>query len=70
MIRTTEDEFFIEPLEKGKQKEEEEGRIHVIYKRSIAKKVMPEDFPNRSGEAKMTLQICKAGFTCYFLYTI
>lgn len=50
MIRTTEDEFFIEPLEKGKQKEEEEeeGRIHVIYKRSIAKKVMPEDFPNRS----------------------
>ncbi|KAG8593270.1 hypothetical protein GDO81_000775 [Engystomops pustulosus] len=48
MIRTTEDEFFIEPLEKGKQKEEEEGRVHVIYKRSTAKKVMPEDIPNRS----------------------
>ncbi|XP_066430166.1 A disintegrin and metalloproteinase with thrombospondin motifs 3 isoform X3 [Eleutherodactylus coqui] len=48
MIRTTEDEYFIEPLEKGKQKEEEEGRIHVIYKRSTAKKVLPDDIPNRS----------------------
>ncbi|XP_056423957.1 A disintegrin and metalloproteinase with thrombospondin motifs 3 isoform X2 [Hyla sarda] len=47
MIRTTDDEFFIEPLEKGKQKEEEEGRIHVIYKRST-KKRLPEDIPNRS----------------------
>ncbi|XP_075058445.1 A disintegrin and metalloproteinase with thrombospondin motifs 3 isoform X3 [Mixophyes fleayi] len=48
MIRTKEDEFFIEPLEKGKQLEEEKGRIHVIYKRSTAKKVLPEDIPNRS----------------------
>ncbi|XP_053112779.1 A disintegrin and metalloproteinase with thrombospondin motifs 3 isoform X2 [Hemicordylus capensis] len=34
MIRTGGDEFFIEPLEKGKQMEEERGRIHVVYKRS------------------------------------
>lgn len=50
MIRTTEDEFFIEPLEKGKQKDEEEGRIHVIYKRSTAKKALPEDITSRSGQ--------------------
>ncbi|KAM4678597.1 A disintegrin and metalloproteinase with thrombospondin motifs 2-like [Discoglossus pictus] len=33
MIRTDKDEFFIEPLEKGKQ-EEESGRTHVVYRRS------------------------------------
>ncbi|XP_019389517.1 PREDICTED: A disintegrin and metalloproteinase with thrombospondin motifs 3 [Crocodylus porosus] len=34
MIRTDKDEYFIEPLEKGKQMEEEKGRIHVVYRRS------------------------------------
>nr|XP_056711754.1 A disintegrin and metalloproteinase with thrombospondin motifs 3 [Euleptes europaea] len=34
MIRTDEDEYFIEPLEKGKQAEEESGRVHVVYRRS------------------------------------
>uniref|UniRef100_A0A8C6Y7F7 ADAM metallopeptidase with thrombospondin type 1 motif 2 n=1 Tax=Naja naja TaxID=35670 RepID=A0A8C6Y7F7_NAJNA len=33
MIRTDKDEYFIEPLQKGKQ-EEEEGRTHVVYRRT------------------------------------
>ncbi|XP_054248259.1 A disintegrin and metalloproteinase with thrombospondin motifs 3 [Indicator indicator] len=36
MIRTDEDEYFIEPLERGKQMEEEKGRIHLVYRRSAA----------------------------------
>ncbi|XP_030305863.1 A disintegrin and metalloproteinase with thrombospondin motifs 3 [Calypte anna] len=34
MIRTDKDEYFIEPLERGKQEEEEKGRIHMVYRRS------------------------------------
>ncbi|XP_065541313.1 A disintegrin and metalloproteinase with thrombospondin motifs 3 isoform X1 [Lathamus discolor] len=34
MIRTNKDEYFIEPLERGKQMEEEKGRIHMVYRRS------------------------------------
>ncbi|NXE79864.1 ATS2 metalloproteinase, partial [Cochlearius cochlearius] len=42
MIRTDKDEFFIEPLEKGAQEEEEgEGRTHVVYRRAAAKKQLP-----------------------------
>ncbi|KFV64727.1 A disintegrin and metalloproteinase with thrombospondin motifs 3, partial [Dryobates pubescens] len=36
MIRTDEDEYFIEPLERGKQMEEEKGRIHLVYRRAAA----------------------------------
>ncbi|XP_053559303.1 A disintegrin and metalloproteinase with thrombospondin motifs 3 [Bombina bombina] len=50
MIRTNEDEYFIEPLEKGKQTEEEKGRIHVIYKRSTAKQVSLDE-PQTTPEA-------------------
>ncbi|XP_075606959.1 A disintegrin and metalloproteinase with thrombospondin motifs 3 isoform X3 [Balearica regulorum gibbericeps] len=34
MIRTDKDEYFIEPLERGKQMEEEKGRVHMVYRRS------------------------------------
>nr|XP_045017115.1 A disintegrin and metalloproteinase with thrombospondin motifs 3 isoform X3 [Jaculus jaculus] len=34
MIKSDNEEYFIEPLERGKQMEEEKGRIHVVYKRS------------------------------------
>lgn len=34
MIRTDSDEYFIEPLEKGAQDLEDEGRVHVVYRRS------------------------------------
>ncbi|XP_042534317.1 A disintegrin and metalloproteinase with thrombospondin motifs 3 [Dipodomys spectabilis] len=36
MIKSGNEEYFIEPLERGKQMEEERGRIHVVYKRSAA----------------------------------
>lgn len=43
MIRTDQGEFFIEPLEKGKQAEEEEkGRVHVVYRRSAVQVSHPE----------------------------
>uniref|UniRef100_A0AAY5EV95 ADAM metallopeptidase with thrombospondin type 1 motif, 14 n=1 Tax=Electrophorus electricus TaxID=8005 RepID=A0AAY5EV95_ELEEL len=34
LIRTDNGEFFIEPLEKGQQKGEVKGRVHVVYRRS------------------------------------
>lgn len=34
MIRTVSDEYFIEPLERGTQDLEDEGRVHVVYRRS------------------------------------
>lgn len=34
MIRTDSSEFFIEPLERGRQDDEENGRAHVVYRRS------------------------------------
>uniref|UniRef100_A0A8C5GVS3 ADAM metallopeptidase with thrombospondin type 1 motif, 3 n=1 Tax=Gouania willdenowi TaxID=441366 RepID=A0A8C5GVS3_GOUWI len=34
MIRTDSDEYFIEPLEKGTQDLEDQGRVHVVYRRS------------------------------------
>ncbi|CAG07772.1 unnamed protein product, partial [Tetraodon nigroviridis] len=34
MIRTDSDEYFIEPLERGTQDLEEEGRVHLVYRRS------------------------------------
>ncbi|XP_069609404.1 A disintegrin and metalloproteinase with thrombospondin motifs 14 [Ranitomeya imitator] len=34
MIRTDSSEFFIEPLERGRQEDEENGRTHVVYRRS------------------------------------
>ncbi|XP_062976895.1 A disintegrin and metalloproteinase with thrombospondin motifs 2 [Elgaria multicarinata webbii] len=45
MIRTDKDEFFIEPLQKGKQ-EEEEGRTHLVYRRAAAKKTLPSELPD------------------------
>lgn len=34
MIRTDSDEYFIEPLERGTQELEDQGRVHVVYRRS------------------------------------
>ncbi|XP_077417122.1 A disintegrin and metalloproteinase with thrombospondin motifs 3 isoform X4 [Vanacampus margaritifer] len=34
MIRTDADEYFIEPLERGTQELEDQGRVHVVYRRS------------------------------------
>nr|XP_055032048.1 A disintegrin and metalloproteinase with thrombospondin motifs 14 isoform X1 [Misgurnus anguillicaudatus] len=37
LIRTDDEEFFIEPLEKGQQEVEVKGRVHVVYRRSAIK---------------------------------
>lgn len=34
MIRTDADEYFIEPLERGTQEQEDQGRVHLVYRRS------------------------------------
>lgn len=38
MIRTDSDEYFIEPLERGTQELEDQGRVHVVYRRSAVLK--------------------------------
>lgn len=58
MIRTDKDEFFIEPLRKGEQEEEEDGRTHVVYRRAAAvKKPFPSEHPDlqHRGKAEMLL---------------
>ncbi|XP_077358108.1 A disintegrin and metalloproteinase with thrombospondin motifs 14 isoform X1 [Festucalex cinctus] len=40
LIRTDSGEFFIEPLEKGRQDAEAKGRVHVVYRRSDVKRQM------------------------------
>lgn len=57
MIKTEQEEFFIEPLERGDgviEKEEEEaggGRTHIVYRSSAVKKVpissVAEDYRSR-----------------------
>ncbi|XP_043917097.1 A disintegrin and metalloproteinase with thrombospondin motifs 3 isoform X2 [Protopterus annectens] len=44
MIRTDKEEYFIEPVERGMQEEERNGRVHVIYRRSAVKHTFPEAF--------------------------
>ncbi|XP_048338699.1 A disintegrin and metalloproteinase with thrombospondin motifs 3-like [Sphaerodactylus townsendi] len=69
IIRTEEDDYFIEPLEKGKQLEEEGGRAHVVYRRSaIAQNptdVLPdfhrEGFPNKG---PMDAEVATDSFPC------
>ncbi|XP_016144435.1 A disintegrin and metalloproteinase with thrombospondin motifs 3-like [Sinocyclocheilus grahami] len=38
LIRTDDEEFFIEPLQKGQQEVEVKGRVHVVYRRSAIKR--------------------------------
>lgn len=42
MIRTDSDEYFIEPLERGTQEQEEQGRVHVVYRRSALLQEPPD----------------------------
>ncbi|KAG2462618.1 ATS14 metalloproteinase, partial [Polypterus senegalus] len=61
LIRTDSGEFFIEPLEKGQQEVEENGRVHVVYRRSAVRNEVSEtkeskgphfgigEFPNSLG---------------------
>uniref|UniRef100_A0A8D0HKZ0 ADAM metallopeptidase with thrombospondin type 1 motif 14 n=1 Tax=Sphenodon punctatus TaxID=8508 RepID=A0A8D0HKZ0_SPHPU len=47
LIRMDSSEFFIEPLEKGQQAKEENGRPHVIYHRSAIKQEKAEAHKDR-----------------------
>lgn len=42
MIRTDSDEYFIEPLEKDTQELEDQGRVHVVYRRSAVLRAASE----------------------------
>lgn len=42
MIRTDSDEYFIEPLERGTQELEDQGRVHVVYRRSALLKAVTD----------------------------
>ncbi|XP_026540921.1 A disintegrin and metalloproteinase with thrombospondin motifs 3-like [Notechis scutatus] len=54
MIRTDKDEYFIEPLKKGKQ-EEEEGRTHVVYRRTAVKGTFLREHPDTQPRGKVTV---------------
>ncbi|CAI5784843.1 disintegrin and metalloproteinase with thrombospondin motifs 3 [Podarcis lilfordi] len=53
MIKVGEDEYFIEPLEKGKQMDEERGRSHMVYRRSAIAQdpgdILPDILSEESG---------------------
>lgn len=46
LIRTDKGEFFIEPLQKGQQESEVQGRVHVVYPRSAVKRQNQKDLHN------------------------
>uniref|UniRef100_A0A673ID81 A disintegrin and metalloproteinase with thrombospondin motifs 14-like n=1 Tax=Sinocyclocheilus rhinocerous TaxID=307959 RepID=A0A673ID81_9TELE len=56
LIRTDDEEFFIEPLQKGQQEVEVKGRVHVVYRRSAIKrdKDQRRDDLHNEGKAKVT----------------
>lgn len=58
MIRTDEDEYFIEPLERGKQMEEEKGRIHMVYRRSAVAQHITDTLPDVHTEGSVHLCAC------------
>lgn len=57
LIRTDDEEFFIEPLEKGQQEVEVKGRIHVVYRRSAIKRDKDQRRDDLHNEGKQRL--CK-----------
>lgn len=59
MIRTDEDEYFIEPLERGKQMEEEKGRIHMVYRRSAVAQRPPTELPDVHTEGTVPLLLAR-----------
>lgn len=58
MIRTDKDEYFIEPLERGKQMEEEKGRIHMVYRRSAVVQHTADMLPDVHREGTVHLCAC------------
>ncbi len=66
LIRTDDEEFFIEPLEKGQQEVEVKGRVHVVYRRSAIKRDKDERRDDLHNEGK--LELMKKQFAIYFLF--
>ncbi|XP_026569278.1 A disintegrin and metalloproteinase with thrombospondin motifs 14 [Pseudonaja textilis] len=50
LIRTDSGEFFIEPLERGQWEKEEDGRAHVVYRRSAIQQERTEAFKDYHNE--------------------
>lgn len=78
MIRTEQEEFFIEPLDRGDgvvEKEEEEaggGRVHIVYRSSAVKKPpissAAEGFHARGWCAFPVLQLDTSFFEAFFFF--
>lgn len=55
LIRTQDEEFFIEPLEKGlAAREAEQGRVHVLYRRPPTPRLPPLGVPQGLDTGKAT----------------
>ncbi|XP_034758382.1 A disintegrin and metalloproteinase with thrombospondin motifs 3-like isoform X2 [Acipenser ruthenus] len=60
MIRTGSDEYFIEPLQQGMQRNEDKGRVHVVYRRSAVQQASPDistDFQIAEPELDVTASL-------------
>ncbi len=66
LIRTDDEEFFIEPLEKGQQEVEVKGRVHVVYRRSAIKRDKDERRDDLHNEGKAELM--KKQFAIFFYF--
>lgn len=57
LIRMEEEEFFIEPLEKGQTDQEaEQGRVHVVYRRPPTPKPPPVSEPQALDTGKASAE--------------
>lgn len=57
LIRMEEEEFFIEPLEKGQTDQEaEQGRVHVVYRRPPTPKPPPVGGPQALDTGKASAE--------------
>lgn len=68
MIRTDKDEYFIEPLERGKQMEEEKGRIHMVYRRSAVVQHSTDVLPDVHTEG--TVPLCWCVYLSKYLFQV
>lgn len=71
MIRTDSDEYFIEPLERGTQELEDQGRVHVVYRRSALLQPSSDSDVDYQppGRIFRVTRIIEVQFLClYFIY--
>lgn len=68
LIRTDDEEFFIEPLEKGQQEVEVKGRVHVVYRRSAIKRDKDQRRDDLHNEGKA--EVMKNQIAIYFNFLL